>query len=101
MFQQSYPTALASCGHFDFSAFRTAVDVGGGTGGFVVALFERLPNIRATIFDLPPVEGVATETIARHGLQKRINFAHGDFFSDPLPALPAGVLYVMGDILLD
>jgi hypothetical protein len=98
MFQLSYPTGLAACDTFDFSGFHAAVDIGGGTGGFVIALCERFPSIRASIFDLPPVEKAAAETIARHGLKSRIDFVRGDFFSDPLP--PAD-LYILGDILHD
>jgi acetylserotonin N-methyltransferase len=98
MFQLSYPTGLAACEAIDFSGFRSAVDIGGGTGGFVIALCQRVPQLRASIFDLPPVEKAAAETIARHGLDGRITFLRGDFFSD---ALPSADLYVLGDILHD
>jgi hypothetical protein len=98
MFQLSYPTGLAACDNFDFSGFHAAVDIGGGTGGFVIALCERWPSLRASIFDLPPVERSAAETIERHGLTHRIDFVRGDFFRDPLPAAD---LYILGDILHD
>lgn len=98
MFQLSYPTGLAACDSLDYSSFQTAVDIGGGTGGFLIALCERLPSIRGSIFDLPPVEKTAVATIASHGLTNRIDFVRGDFFRDPLP--PAD-LYILGDILHD
>src|SRR5258708_27720847 len=33
---------------YDFSAYRTLADVGGGTGGLVIALSETLPSLRST-----------------------------------------------------
>jgi hypothetical protein len=60
------------------------VDIGGGTGGFLIALCERLPSLRASIFDLPPVEGAAAEAITRHGLKHRIDFKRVcEFASSP------------------
>src|SRR5438128_3536552 len=96
MFQLSYSTGLAACDSLDFSSFETAVDIGGGTGGFLIALCKRIPTIRGSIFDLPPVESAAVERIASHGLKDRIDFVRGDFFRDPFPA---GDLYILGDIL--
>jgi hypothetical protein len=98
MYQLSYPSARAACEHFDFSRFHTVVDIGGGTGGFVIGVCQRFPKLRGVIFDLPAIENVAVETVARAGLAERIRFVSGDFFTDPLPE---GDLYVLGDILHD
>ena len=99
MFALSYPTALMASERIDFSPFKKVMDIGGGTGGFVNAICERHDGIEATIFDLPPVEGAARTTIARHGNEGRIDFVHGDFFNDPLPE--GYDLIALGDILHD
>jgi hypothetical protein len=97
MFSLSYPTALAACEKIDLSAFRNAIDLGGGAGGFLVGACQRFPDLGGAIFDLPPVEAVALETIARHGLAERVCFLKGDFFDDPLP--DGADMFVLGDIL--
>ncbi len=76
---------------FDLSRFTHLVDLGGATGHLAVAVCERYPNLKATIFDLP-----AIEPFSRTG--DRIDFVAGDFFADPLP--PAD-LYSLGRILHD
>ena len=99
MFQLSYPTALAASDHFDFSRFRYAVDLGGGTGGFLAGLCERVPALQGVIFDLPPVEKLALEQIASRGHEDRVEFVSGDIFNDPLPQ--NADMFVLGDILHD
>src|SRR5712692_11437333 len=46
------PTILAS---YDFSAFRSLVDIGGGYGNFLKLLAERNPAFQGTLFERPPV----------------------------------------------
>jgi O-methyltransferase involved in polyketide biosynthesis len=75
------------------------VDLGGGTGGFLAALCERVPGIRGAIFDLPLVEQLASEQISERGHQDRVQFVAGDFFRDPLPK--NADLYILGGILQD
>ena len=38
---------------YDFSAYRSLVDVAGGSGGVAVGVTESCPNIQATVVDLP------------------------------------------------
>lgn len=99
MFYLSYPTAMASCDHFDYSEFENIVDIGGGTGGFLNAVCKRFPNVRGVIFDLAPVEPAAMDTIREQGHGDRIRFVPGNFFTDPLPE--GADLFVLGDILHD
>ena len=40
---------------YDFSQFRTLVDVGGGHGGTLAAILQAYPELRGTLFDLPKV----------------------------------------------
>src|SRR5277367_2046096 len=39
---------------YDFSAHRRILDVGGGTGSYLLPILDRHPEVRATLFDLPP-----------------------------------------------
>lgn len=70
----------------DFSPFRRLLDVGGGPGGYTIAILRAHPHLEATIFDLPGVEEIARENVERAGLAERVAFASGSFFEDPLPS---------------
>ena len=58
---------------------RRLLDVGGGTGAFLVEAERRAPWLRATLFDLPAVAALARE---RLGAERVLE---GDFRSDALP----------------
>jgi acetylserotonin N-methyltransferase len=83
---------------FDLSRFRRLADLGGGTGHLALAACERYPQLRATVFDLPVVIGMAREYVAASAARDRIELIAGDFFRDDLP--PAD-LYALGRILHD
>ncbi len=70
----------------DFSRFRRLLDVGGGSGGYTLALLEAHPSLEATIFDLEAVRPLAEERITERGLSERCRFVAGSFFDDALPA---------------
>lgn len=60
------------------------IDVGGGHGGYSIALAKRYPNLTATIFELPAVVAVAREIIASEGVSDRVTVKEGDFQKDEL-----------------
>jgi demethylspheroidene O-methyltransferase len=62
------------------------LDVGGGEGGFAIAVVRRYPHLTATVFDLPAVAARAGERVQREGLQTRVSATGGDFARGPLPA---------------
>lgn len=62
----------------------TVVDVGGGHGGYSLELARRFPDLRAVVFDLPPVIEVTREIIAETGLEGRVTARAGDFHADSL-----------------
>lgn len=88
MFATSRFTARALADAYDFGAHRRLLDVGGGAGAFPIEFCLRLPELRATILDLPHVCVRAGERIAEAGLTDRIGTVAGDFLADP--ALPDG-----------
>jgi predicted O-methyltransferase YrrM len=71
--------------NFDFSPFTHVLDLGGGTGAMSIGLCERLPFLRATVFDLPENIEKAKEMIAKKNLQDRIECVGGDVLKDALP----------------
>jgi SAM-dependent methyltransferase len=60
------------------------LDVGGGHGGYSIALARRYPLLTATVFELPRVVPVAREIIAQAGMADRVSVQEGDFQRDDL-----------------
>ncbi|MGC3961219.1 MAG: methyltransferase [Verrucomicrobiota bacterium] len=83
---------------FDFSKYKTLCDVGGATGLLAIEAAKKHPHLKATSFDLPPVEPIAKKHIAAAGLSARVSTATGDFFKD---SLPKADVITMGMILHD
>jgi len=83
---------------FDFSKYKTLVDVGGSAGLLSLMVAKHQGHMTCTSWDLPPVEPIAKETIQHFGLADRVKAAHGDFFEN---AIPKADIVVMGNILHD
>lgn len=60
------------------------LDVGGGHGGYSMALARRYPNLQATVFELLAAAEVARQLIEREGLAERVSVREGDFQKDDL-----------------
>jgi len=85
---------------YDFSAYRTLVDVGGGTDGLVTALAETLPSLRSTVADLPEVVPTTHRFLAEAGLAGRISVVPVDIVHEPLPGrFDAAVLKALIQVL--
>lgn len=67
------------------AGIRQLVDVGGGSGAFLIQVARSYPKMALTLFDLPPVMPAAEERLARANLSDRIVLAGGSFRDDPLP----------------
>lgn len=83
---------------FDFTRYKTMLDVGGATAQLSRVVAKQHTHLAITSFDLPPVEPIAKKQIAEAGLADRIATAAGDFFKQPLPKAD---LITMGMILHD
>jgi hypothetical protein len=83
---------------FDFSKYKTLVDVGGSAGLLSLMVAKHQPHMSCTTFDLPPVEPIAKETIQQFKLADRVKTQSGDFFAD---AFPKADIVTMGNILHD
>ncbi|UCD49923.1 MAG: hypothetical protein JSW27_20630 [Phycisphaerales bacterium] len=82
---------------YDFSAFRTVIDVGGGHGRMLAALLQRHPSVQGILFDLPAVADRARGIVSALGLSERCQVVGGDFFT----SVPTADAYVMRHILHD
>lgn len=86
MHSLSTMTARALGTSYDFSRYRSLLDIGGGSGAFDIELCKQYGDLDATVFDLPHVAQIASDNAARAGLSGRIKTIGGDFFG----ALPEG-----------
>ncbi|WFU42791.1 methyltransferase [Bradyrhizobium sp. CB82] len=90
------PPAVAAA--YDFSKFRTIVDVGGASGNMLAAVLGRYKEPRGLLFDRPHVVVDAEKLLKAHGLMGRVTVEAGDFFQS-VPS--GGDAYVLSHILHD
>jgi O-methyltransferase domain/Dimerisation domain len=83
---------------YDFSRFRSVVDVGGGGGALIAAILGRHPGVRAVLFDLPRMVADARLFIEAAGFGARCELVGGNFF-DGVPS--GGDAYVLKSVLHD
>jgi len=69
----------------NFSGIERLMDIGGGTGAFLVAVAQKNPDIRLTLFDLPSVAPEAESRFAAAGLSETSDIILGSFRDDDLP----------------
>jgi SAM-dependent methyltransferase len=63
---------------YDFSPYRTLLDVGGGSGGLATVIIEVCPHIRATVVDLPKVIPITQRLLKEAGAADRVQVMTGD-----------------------
>jgi len=71
---------------YDFSTYRTLVDVGGGSGGASLALTEAYPHMQATVIDLPTVTPITKRFIEEANATDRVQAISSDVVNQPLPS---------------
>jgi len=64
---------------------RRLLDVGGGSGTYTLAMLDAKPEMKATLFDLPPVIEMARDRFQAAGMLDRVELVAGDFYKDELP----------------
>ncbi len=83
---------------YDFSSFKTVVDVAGGHAFILCSILQKYPEMEGILFDLEGVVPGAQQRIAQLGLANRCRTESGDFFK----AVPnGGDLYLMKSIIHD
>jgi len=83
---------------FDFSRISKIVDIGGGHGGLTSIILQANPNLRAILFDAPPVIEGARSRLATQGLSARCECVGGDFFKS-VPS--GGDAYILSSVVVN
>jgi hypothetical protein len=78
-------TAQALATAYDFSRHRRVLDLGGGTGSFLMAVLGRYRSVESTLYDLPAVGPGTRRRLSSSPLADRIRIVEGDFFKDAIP----------------
>ena len=86
---QVAPAILAA---YDFSGFRSVVDVGGGNGALVAAILAANPAQHGVLFDTAAGVSEAAAVLAAAGVADRCDVVAGDFF-ESVPR--GGDLYIL------
>ena len=78
----SYSAALSApvISAYDFGAFNSIADVGGGTGRFLADILTTNPNAQGVLFDLADVLAGAPPLLEASGVTGRCKIVAGDFF---------------------
>jgi hypothetical protein len=90
--------AQAIAARFNWKDYRTFMDLGTAQGMLPVTLSSAHPHLKGIGFDLPQVQPVFEEFVAKRGLTEKVRFQAGSFFEDALPSVD---VVVMGHILHD
>jgi ubiquinone/menaquinone biosynthesis C-methylase UbiE len=80
------PVAAALATTYDFGGHRRLLDVGGGTGSFLLAVLRHYPALRGTLIELPGACAVARQRLSAEPERTRIDIVEGDVFKAPLPS---------------
>ncbi|MBL68517.1 MAG: methyltransferase [Verrucomicrobiales bacterium] len=64
---------------------KTLLDVGGGSGIYASTMLAAQPHLIGAVLEQPPVDAIAREEIARHGLQERLEVISADMFAGDWP----------------
>jgi SAM-dependent methyltransferase len=90
--------AVAVAATYDFSPFRTVVDVGGGNGALLIVILNANPKLNGVVFDMPGAAERATKNIADSRLADRCKAVGGDFF-EKVPS--GGDAYLLKHVIHD
>lgn len=69
---------------YDFSSYRSLLDVAGGSGGLAIAVAEACPHLRATVVDLPTVTPITQRYVKEAGAADRVQVMTADVVNERL-----------------
>lgn len=78
--------APVCCDQFSFQPHRRMLDLGGNSGEFARHVCHRVPELSATIVDLPAVCHVGARHVSNFPESARIDFLPLSFLDSPLPS---------------
>jgi hypothetical protein len=65
--------------------FDRLLDLAGGSGIYACALAAHFPNLSCSVLERPPVDRIASESVAKRGFASRVSVIAGDLFAEGLP----------------
>ena len=81
----------------DLKNASSLLDLGSGPGTYPIALCQRYPQLRVTIFDLPGTLSITARYVREANLEHRISLVAGDYRADPIP--PEQQIIFMSNII--
>ncbi len=72
-------------GAVDLKAYNKVLDIGGGSGIYSAVLLMGNLNLKATVYEKPPVDKLARYTINKFKLDGRMDSVPGNIFKDNFP----------------
>jgi hypothetical protein len=85
MHSHSLPAAIGAARSYDFAGIRRILDVGGGSGCFMIAFAQAHPDLTATIMELRSMCDIAAGYLESAGVGARVDTLAVDMFREPWP----------------
>jgi hypothetical protein len=85
MHSHSLPAAIGAARNYDFTGVKKILDVGGGSGCFMIAMAQAQPELSATIMELGSMCEAASPYIAAAGVGARVDTKAVNMFREPWP----------------
>ena len=85
MQSHSLPAAIAAARNYDFTGIERILDVGGGSGCFMIAIAQAHPGIKATVMELTTMCDVARTYIAAGGVESQVDTLAVNMFREAWP----------------
>jgi hypothetical protein len=85
MQSHSLPSAIAAARNYDVTGIARILDVGGGSGCFMVAMAQAHPKLKATVMELGTMCEVAAKYIAAGGVETQVDTVAVNMFREPWP----------------
>jgi acetylserotonin N-methyltransferase len=85
MHSHSLVPAIGAARNYDFTGISRILDVGGGSGCFMIAIAQAHPQLHNTILELPAMCEVAQTYINAGGVVDRVDTMAVDMFRQPWP----------------
>lgn len=85
MHSHSLPAAIGAARNYDMSKVKKIVDVGGGSGCFMIAMAQANPHLKCTIMELDTMCEIATSYIKAGGVGAQVDTVAVDMFREAWP----------------
>jgi predicted O-methyltransferase YrrM len=69
----------------DLSGYEHMLDIGGASGIYSAVILKKYADLRATVFEKPPVDNIARYSLTNFGLKEKVSVIGGDMFKDHFP----------------